>query len=1037
MASTRIMIVEDDGIIATRLQSILTRLGYDILGAVASGEGALQKVSEWRPDLVLMDIYLAGKMNGVETAAQIHTQSDIPVVYLTAYSDDALLQQAKITAPYGYLLKPIQERELYATIEMALYRHELESRLKEHKRRLEEEIAERKRTEEALRAEKAFTETTLNSQRDTFFVFDPSGGKALRWNKAFKEISGYSDEEIASMRAPDDWYSEKDLKRAAAATEKAFQEGQVLVEMSLITKDGRTIPFEYIGSLVENTEGETQYIISIGRDITERKRAEAERERLLAALERRTTQLQTAAEVSHAASGILDPNELIRQVVDMAGERFDLYYAGLFLVDQTGEWTGEADKWAMLQAGTGEAGRRMVEQGHKLEIGGNSMIGWCIDNKQARIALDVGEEAVRFENPLLPETRSELALPLISRGEAIGALTIQSVEEAAFSDEDITVLQTMADQLANAIENARLYSQAQQEIAERKRAEETKQELMYALGERVKALNCLYSISNLIETPDISLAETLQRAVELVSLAWKYSEVACTRVTLGDQEFRTGNFEESIWKQASNIIVHGEQVGAVTVCYLEERPESDVGPFLWEERRLLDAIAEQLGRAVERQVTAERLQHMALYDTLTDLPNRALFTERLERSIQRAKERQDYMFAVLYLDLDRLKVVNDSLGHTAGDQLLATVARRLEACVRPDDTVARFGGDEFAILLDGVRDISEATRTADLIQNKISLPIDLEEREAFTTASIGIASNRIVEYNRPVELLRDADVAMYRAKALGKARYELFDAQMHIQAMTRWQLENDLRRAIEHQEFQVHYQPFVSLSSGRIVGAEALLRWQHSERGFIAPDEFIPLAEETGLIESLGEWVLRTACAQIRALQADGYPHLRIAVNISARQFQNPNLAELVKGTLEETGLAAQALELEITESIVMRDQDRAILNELSNLGARVSLDDFGLGSSLDCLKHLPLNTLKIDQSFASGIPDNEENTVIVAAIIAMAHGLKLRVIAEGVETEGQLAFLYSEQCDEGQGNLFGQSMPAGALTKLLQESSQ
>jgi diguanylate cyclase (GGDEF)-like protein/PAS domain S-box-containing protein len=435
----------------------------------------------------------------------------------------------------------------------------------------------------------------------------------------------------------------------------------------------------------------------------------------------------------------------------------------------------------------------------------------------------------------------------------------------------------------------------------------------------------------------------------------------------------------------------------------------------------------------ERKAAQERLRYNAQHDALTGLPNRTLFTERLERAIQHTEEQKRDLLAVLFLDLDRFKIINDSLGHLAGDQVLVTIARRLETCVRSSDVAARLGGDEFAILLDRVRDAGDATRLAGRILEELARPINLEKQMLFTTTSIGIALSEGASGSAE-GLLRDADTAMYRAKAQGRARYEIFEPSMRIEAMERWELESDLHRAIEHQELLIHYQPVVSLISGRITGVEALLRWAHPERGLLAPMEFIPLAEDTGLIGPIGEWVLRTACAQTRAWHQAGYSHLRVAINVSARQFRVQNLPELVEGVLEETGLAPQAVDLEITEGVAIRDDNLDTLNALSAIGMRVLLDDFGLGSSLDCLKYLPLDSLKIDQSFVSGLALDASNQTIVTAIIALAHGLNLEVIAEGVETEQQLAFLRSEGCDAVQGNLFSPPVPAETLEKLLNE---
>ncbi len=436
------------------------------------------------------------------------------------------------------------------------------------------------------------------------------------------------------------------------------------------------------------------------------------------------------------------------------------------------------------------------------------------------------------------------------------------------------------------------------------------------------------------------------------------------------------------------------------------------------------------------KLAEKELLHDAFHDELTGLPNRTLFIDRLGFAIGRTKQPGNYSFAVLFLDVDRFKIVNDSLGHKTGDKLLIAIARRLKGCLRSGATVARFGGDEFAILLDDVQNVSDATRVAARIQKKLAAPFNLSGQEVFVTASIGIAPSA-AECERPEDLLHNADMAMYRAKARGKACYERFDVGMRASAVARLQLESNLRRAAEREEFRLYFQPITSLEDGVVTGAEALVRWEHPERGLISPGEFIPLAEETGLIVPIGEWVLRTACAQARAWHAAGHSDLRVTVNFSARQFEHPNLAELIRTVLKETGLAASALELEITESIAMKDVDFSgeILTELSADGIHISIDDFGTGSSsLRYLKRFPIDILKIDQTFVRDLTSDSSDAAITAAMITMAHALELKVIAEGVETEEQLAFLRSRRCDEMQGYLFSRPVPTEAFTKLLHE---
>ena len=421
-----------------------------------------------------------------------------------------------------------------------------------------------------------------------------------------------------------------------------------------------------------------------------------------------------------------------------------------------------------------------------------------------------------------------------------------------------------------------------------------------------------------------------------------------------------------------------------------------------------------------RKMTEQQLLHDAMHDALTGLPNWALFMDRLGISIAQSKRREEHMFAVLFLDLDRFKNVNDSLGHSLGDKLLVAIARRLRKMMRPGDTVARLGGDEFAVLVNAVEAPSDATRISERIHDELSRPFDLEGHEVFTTASIGIAlgSNG---YDRPEDVLRDADTAMYRAKSLGKNRHSIFDQNMHERVVELLQLETDLRRAVERDEFCLHYQPIISLARGEIEGFEALVRWEHPTRGLVYPNDFIPEAEETGLIVPIGWCVLREACSKMATWHRD-FPSIQpmsINVNLSGRQFLQPDLVDQIKAVLDETRLDPSRLRLEITESMIMEDADSAILKlqQLRSTGVQLHLDDFGTGySSLSHLHRLPTHTLKIDRSFISRISKSDGNTEIVATIVALARSLGMHAAAEGLETAEQLSTLRSLDCDYGQG---------------------
>ena len=447
-------------------------------------------------------------------------------------------------------------------------------------------------------------------------------------------------------------------------------------------------------------------------------------------------------------------------------------------------------------------------------------------------------------------------------------------------------------------------------------------------------------------------------------------------------------------------------------------------------------IAEQDRISKALQESKDHFRHAAFHDQLTNLPNRALLTEHIKLAIERPRSRDEQFFALLFLDLDRFKNINDSLGHIAGDQLLVATARCLEDCMRPMDTVARLGGDEFAILLDGLESAADAILVAERIQQALTRPFMLNGHEVFVTTSIGITLSN-TGYEDPENVLRDADTAMYRAKESGKARFEVFDSSMHSHAVALLQLENDLRRAIERREFRVYYQPIIDLETDEVSGFEALVRWYHPERGLVPPDEFIAIAEETGLIVDIGIGVLRESCRQLREWQSTGLKSLSVAVNLSAKQFAQPDLVNQVKEILQETGLDAQYLKLEITETVVMENAEvaRNMLSQLCALGVQLSIDDFGTGySSLSYLHRFPVKTLKIDRSFIGRMSANGENCEVVKTINTLANNLGMSVVAEGIETETQLSQLKAMGCGYGQGYIFSRPLMAEAATLFVQE---
>jgi diguanylate cyclase (GGDEF)-like protein len=435
----------------------------------------------------------------------------------------------------------------------------------------------------------------------------------------------------------------------------------------------------------------------------------------------------------------------------------------------------------------------------------------------------------------------------------------------------------------------------------------------------------------------------------------------------------------------------------------------------------------------------ELLAHDASHDSLTGLPNRNLFMDRMEHAIQYSKRHPNYLFAIFFIDLDRFKMINDSHGHNVGDLFLQAIAKILQSCLRSIDTVARLGGDEFTILIDDIKNVNEALIVADRIFNKFLSPVIINGDAIFPSASIGIVVIT-PDYENCVDLLRDADIAMYRAKSLGKGRYTLFDQQMYEQTLRLTQLESELHYALEHQEFELYYQPIVCLETEKLSGFEALIRWKNPKRGFISPIEFIPLAEDTGLIVAIGDWVMRESCQQLQKW-LHKFPEaasLKMSINLASHQIREPDLLDKLDNILIETCLDGSSIRLEITESTLM-DQGEQTIHKLAQLRARniqLSIDDFGQGySSLSYLHRFPINILKIDRAFVNQMTDGGENIEIVRTITMLAHTLNMSVVAEGVETVQQAEILKSLGCEFGQGYLYSRPLPAAIAEQAIANS--
>ncbi len=709
----------------------------------------------------------------------------------------------------------------------------------------------------------------------------------------------------------------------------------------------------------------------------------------------------------------IDPAELLGTIVRRAADLVGTPHGYVYVVDH------DDDRLVMRAA----SGMFVDSIGYQLTRGLG--VGGAVWETGALVVVpDYDAMPTRDPNRALG-MGSVIGIPLISDGQVMGVLGLASGElELSFGAREIEVLERFGELASLALVNARLLQSAQHEVDERALVEKA----LRASEERYRRLSDAST-----EALAIHREGTILEVNAAFARLLGYEADACVGRTILDfaapetaSAIRKGEFSPESTSPLEVMALHSDgtvfpvEVTWRQVPYPDGESANIVSVRDLRERRRLEA----------------ELSRSAFYDRLTGLPNRALLLDRVAHSLSWTRPDDDDPVALVLLDLDRFKVINESLGHAAGDALLEAVARRLETCLRPGDTVARFGGDEFAVLLDGLSEVGGAALIAERIQAALRVPFELDGREWFISARLGIAIGTVGATD-PKELLRDAEVALQRAKGHATSSHAVYEPGMSVATAERLDLETDLRRAVERDELRLHYQPLVDLATGRIVGLEALVRWQHPTRGLVPPLDFIPLAEETGLIRPIGRWVLETACRQARSWQR-ALPRaapFRLSVNLSARQFAEPELVGQVAAILAETGLEPASLELEITESVLMDESETGIetLKALRALGVRLVLDDFGTGySSLSYLKNLPLDTIKIDRSFVAELTGDGEDTPIVAAVIALAHGLGMEVVAEGIETAEQLAGLRLLGCDLGQGFFYARPLPPDELTALL-----
>lgn len=758
------------------------------------------------------------------------------------------------------------------------------------------------------------------------------------------------------------------------------------------------------------------------------------------AVRERTYQQTTVTELSQTAVVETDLFALMQTAISAIAQTLKVEYASILE-------SLPYSQVLLLRAGVGWQ-QDFVGQA-TLETATVNQIGYQLINNKLLVIDELKAETRWSDLGLLQEHQivSSLNVLVSTSQEPYGVLSIHETKNRTFSADEIYFLQAIANVLAIAIERKR----AETILLRAQTAEAAKQNLEKEVKERLRV--------------EIALRESEERYVLAANGAndglWDW-DLKNNRLyfsprwksMLGYEQHEIGGsiqewfncihpedvegFKSALTKHLQGLTPHFESEYRIQHKSNSDRWMLSRGLAVRDENGNPYRIAGSQTDITERKLFENQLLHDAFHDSLTGLANRALFIDRLEHRIK-LNQRQERLFAVLFLDLDRFKVVNDSLGHIYGDQLLIAFAQRLSPWLRSIDTLARLGGDEFAVLLEELNTISDAIDVANRIQEQLKLPFQLpSECQVFTSVSIGIAVAKNSDKSAE-NLLRDADTAMYKAKAQGKARYEIFDPAMHAKALTRLQLENDLRLALDSQELQVHYQPIVAIQTGKITGFEALIRWQHPSYGWVSPVDFIPIAEETGLIVPLGYWILRQACRQLCQWQAKftTNPPLTVSVNLSPKQFSQVDLIEQIKQILRSTGLEATSLKLEITEGTIVENAEAAakMLMQLRALGVKLYIDDFGTGySSLSYLHRFPFDALKIDRSFVKRIGANGENTAIIQTIITLAHNVGTYIVAEGVETKEQLAQLQALDSGKGlaQGYLFSKPLAPEATEILL-----